>query len=192
MRLLAALSVLPVLSGPLPAAADIWRSCWASITVSTAHPEALKELEVLALLEGRGPCRNRLHADRCRERARVEIDECLAILWSRHRFDAELPCQCRDRGTHRSQEPRGVAFQWEGIRLYPPPRSLFRETVHEACCRMVPNGGMVTVHLGGLILGDQGCAMSHGPCTQSEFTLEAKFSIDCPHWRNARRICDRP
>jgi hypothetical protein len=169
----------------LPATSDILRSCKASIEVQAPGKPSV----VLAYLTGQGPCKNKANADKCRERARVELNECLDIIWADHRFDGTLPMQCADMTSGR----RGARLSWEGIRLYEPPRSLFREAVHEICCVQSPNKGSVSFHLGGSIWGGPGCAKSiGGGKTQSDYTFVAGFSVDCTHWRNDENICERP
>ncbi|WP_137110273.1 hypothetical protein [Rhodobacter sp. SY28-1] len=168
-----------------PATSDILRSCRASIEVQTSGKPAV----VLAYLTGQGPCKNKANADKCRERARAELDECLDIVWADHRFDGALPLQCADMTSAR----RGARMAWEGIRLYEPPRSLFREAIHEVCCVQAPNKSSVTFHLGGSIWGGPGCAKSIGnDMTQSDFTFVSGFGVDCNHWRDDEGICDRP
>ncbi len=168
-----------------PATADILRSCNASIEASGLGKPAV----TLALLTAKGACKNKANADKCRARAREQLDECLDIVWKDHRFDSELPMECRDGSSGRP----GANMAWEGIRLYKSPRSLFREAVHEVCCIQDPSATMKTFALQGSIWGGPGCAASiGGGKTESDFVLVSTFTVDCNHWRKDEKICDRP
>ena len=169
----------------VPAAADILRRCQGSIHVYGFVGPPVD----LAFLTGQGACKNKANADKCRARAREQLDECLDIIWKDHRFDGELPMACRDMTSARP----GAMMAWEGIRLYKAPRSLFREAVHEACCVQEPNATMITFSLGGSIWGGPGCAASIGnDQTQSDFVFAEPFTVDCNHWRKDEDICERP
>jgi hypothetical protein len=184
---LTVLTTVALVAFALPATANILRSCSADIRVFQHD----KETEQIARLTAHGPCDSKLYADRCRERARVELDECLDIVWDDHRFDGQLPSHCRDMTTNR----RGARMEWEGIRVYEKPeekpKSLFNEIVYVACCRQSPEASGVTVRVGGDIWGGPGCAKSiGGGQTQSSFTLVPQFGIDCSHWRKG--LCSPP
>ncbi|MCU0904678.1 MAG: hypothetical protein MUE83_12485 [Tabrizicola sp.] len=169
----------------LPAHSDILRKCQANIQAEGLGKPAVE----LATLTGQGVCKNKANADKCRARARKELDECLDIIWKDQRFDGELPLACRDMTSARP----GAMMAWEGIRLYKAPRSLFREAVHEVCCVQKPNATMTTFSLVGSIWGGPGCAASiGGDLTQSDFVFVSPFTVDCNHWRKDEKICDRP
>ena len=169
----------------LPSSADILRRCQASIEAYGGEWQPV----VLAYLTGQGSCKNKANADKCRARARDQLDECLDIVWKDHRFDDELPLACRDMTSARP----GAMMAWEGIRLYKAPRSLFREAVHEACCVQEPNTTMMSFTLGGSIWGGPGCAASIGnDQTLSDFVFAQPFTVDCNHWRKDEKICERP
>lgn len=182
---LTVLTTVSLVAFALPATADILRSCSADIRVFQND----RETEQIARLTAQGPCDSKLYADRCRERARVELDECLDTVWDDHRFDDTLPSHCRDMTTNR----RGARMEWEGIRIYDKPKTLFHDIIHTACCVQSPNESSVTVRVGGSIWGGPGCAKSiGGGQTQSDFTLVSPFGIACHHWRDNEGICDRP
>jgi len=128
------------------AAAEISRGCRANVLVHTGNSSAL-----VAQVEGRGFCKNRFHANECRERARDAIATCMQDLWAQREQNA-LPPSCTIIGSGR---PFAI-LSWasSGLRLF--RNSLNHQTGWQVCCRLGRHG-QPPYFLQVSIQGDHGC-----------------------------------
>lgn len=132
---------------PNPAAADISRGCAGTVFIETEGGGA-----PLATIDGRGFCKNRLHANECRERARKAIVACVRDLWA-NRNAARLPASCTVHGGGRPS----ARLTW--LPGTPARLSSFNNRLTwNACCKLRPNANGLAYSVRAGIVGDKGCS----------------------------------
>jgi hypothetical protein len=148
------------------ASAEISRGCNASLFVDTGGGK----LAVVATIEGRGSCKNRFHANTCRERARGAIVTCLRDLWATRNRDG-LPTTCTIFGGGRPW----ARLSWQ---QGPPPRlnSLTNRAMWFSCCSLRPGAASLAYTVRAGIGGDKGCG--------SGFPMGSPTGLECSQLRN--------
>lgn len=183
-RCLQAACLLLALAASQPAVAEITRSCTASVIVATFDkPLALK---TLATIDAQGSCKNKLHANDCRERARRELDRCRADMWAGRHTNA-VPASCNNLVAGSSRG--GAKLQYEGIMVIDEPQRLTARGAFVTCCQLRPKADNVTVSFEGRISGDEKCGSARvgKDNYQDEFGY-GKYEMNCKAWRE-KGIC---
>ena len=182
----ACLLLLPLLVASFPALADITRGCSASVGVFVMDKKA-DPYTILGTIEARAGCKNKLHADDCRQLARAQIDRCIADLWTGRNENA-LPGSCNSLASGSSRA--GARLQYDGILVIQEPARFTARAAAVVCCQMRPNADQVMVSFDGRINGDQKCASTRigKDSYQDEFGMPQKYDMKCTQWR-AQGIC---
>jgi hypothetical protein len=184
-----AVKAVPLAAGLLlgsapPLLADITRGCSAGFQILIADGSTFADL---GSIEGRGSCRNKAQANECRQRARGEIDRCIAGLWRDRQKNAIAPeCNSLVSGSSRS----GAKLTWSGIYLIAEPNRLTARMAYAACCRMRPSAAQLQVQVVGAIEGDKSCGdLKVGQDRyRSGFSL-SNYDMSCTAWRE-QGLCD--
>jgi hypothetical protein len=164
--------------------AEISRSCHASVNIFVADgkPNAYYNL---ANVEGRGSCAN-LRPNQCRERARGQVNQCLAASWSNRHQDS-IPGACKTLLSNSSRS--GAKLTYEGIFPINQDERLTARAAFAACCIMRPNAAALTLEFGGAILGDERCAKHKtGNNRYQEEYAFSQYQMNCTAWRE-QGIC---
>lgn len=179
------LSVAALVAAVSVSHADIERSCSASVFVTAPNGAQTKNF-LLGDILGRGSCKNKAHANDCRERAREQVDKCIAAMWRDRHVNAIAP-ECKSLVSNSSRS--GARLSWDGIMVISQPNRLTARMARGMCCKALPNAGKISVQLGGNITGDKKCGASKigKDLYQSEFGLP-RYDMDCGAWR-AQGIC---
>jgi hypothetical protein len=151
--LVAFTAALSTLAAVPPAGAETARGCLGELRIfDRARDDIQKQWELLATFEGRGTCKNKLHANDCRKRAADGIIRCAREMWDT-RNGGTLPASC-------TQE-RGNSFartKLEGINpaLF-RPQSVLDRARFAACCKFNRVASQVPTNLWVVVIGDTGC-----------------------------------
>lgn len=179
--------LLAALLSVSPAAADITRSCKASVDAYVVDNGA-ERFDALGEVIGQGSCSSKLKANECRSRARSAVDACLRDMWSGRQANA-IPASCRSLVTGSSRT--GARLQYYGITTIAEPNRLMARVAATACCKLRPQAGKLTVQINGRITGDRNCAASKiGKDLYQDDYGFPRYDMNCAAWR-AQGICGK-
>jgi hypothetical protein len=168
------------------AEATISRGCTGKFFVKAPYSGTV----VIWTFEGRGTCRNSIHANDCRRAARSAIGYCVQEAW-RARWQRTIPAACRE--TPGSSRPfvkglAGTAFGRDRGHGSQGDQDFKWEVERAACCRLNPLADQVTVSVSASAFGDTGCAAVGAE--GSDWVLEPAYVADCRLARQ-RGFCAR-
>ena len=162
---------------------DITRGCKGTVNLRLSTGDPPDNRATLGLISGQGRCGS-TKPNKCRERAKAQVDKCIDAMWrDRHKNAIAPECNTLVQGR------TGAKLNWDAIYIIGEPGRLTARMAFAACCILRPSAATLQMRVGGVISGDKKCGSlkTHNKHYQSGWSKQT-YDMDCDDWRT-RGIC---